>query len=511
MADPVTNNYGLTLPTVGGDTGTWGGIQNLNIFTPIDTIFGGNQAVTITSADVTLTATQFQNAVFTVTGTLTGNRNLIVPLSPNSTSAAAGGRFVVANNSSGAYTISAKTASSNSGAGVVVPQGFSASLYSDGSNVWYAANGLPAYALASNGNPNGTLAGVAGSVNTNAELAFDYTANNLYVCTTTGVSTGAVWTKPTVVVPRGFDTPVNLSLSAAVATNVLTITVLTADTAANPSVADPVVVQFRDSTLTNGDPVSVSITGALSISTIVGATQGATNSIPFRLWIVLFNNGGTPVLGLINCLTAAQVYALNETGVASSTQMSNTATSAGVFYTPSGTTLASKAFRIIGMVSYETALATAGTYNNPPDVVQLFGPGVKKPGDTVQEIFPKVISGQTAVSGAAPPPTATSITNSITPTSKINAIEVIASVNWSPDASDTAIFQLTRNSTSTYFGNLSYQTGVSGFGGGTDTLIGIDAPAAVTSVTYTVYGGSNGSAFVNANGTSTIKIREIMG
>jgi len=76
---------------------------------------------------------------------------------------------------------------------VTVPQGFTAFLYSDGTNVGYATNGLPAYARSVSGNPNSQLAGTAGSVNTNASLAFDYTNSIFYICTTTGSASTAVW------------------------------------------------------------------------------------------------------------------------------------------------------------------------------------------------------------------------------------------------------------------------------------------------------------------------------
>src|ERR1035437_888483 len=192
MTDPVTNNLSLIQPTVGADLNLWGGVLNNGVIAAIDATFGANLAVSITVADVTLTAAQFQNAIFVVSGALTGARNLILPLFPNSATVAVGGRFVVVNNTTAAYSLTVKTAASGS-TGVVVPQGFTALLYSDGTNIGYGNSGLPSYAAASNGNPNTQLAGTAGSVNTNASLAFDYTNNLLYICVTTGNAAGAVW------------------------------------------------------------------------------------------------------------------------------------------------------------------------------------------------------------------------------------------------------------------------------------------------------------------------------
>lgn len=189
----VTNNYNLTLPTVGGDNNAWGTLLNNGVISALDAALGSSLAVTINSADVNLTVSQFQNMAFLLTGTLTGDRNLIVPLSPNSATVACGGRFIVVNGTTGSYNVTVKTIAVGS-TGVVVPRGTAVALYSDGTNVGYDNSGLPAVILAVNGNPNGQLAGTAGSVNTRASIAYDYTNSALYVCTTTGTSSTAVWT-----------------------------------------------------------------------------------------------------------------------------------------------------------------------------------------------------------------------------------------------------------------------------------------------------------------------------
>lgn len=216
MTDPVTNNRSLVQPTVGSDLNVWGGYLNNGVIAAVDAVLGTNLAVSMTSADVSLTASQFQNAIFIVSGALTGNHSLIIPLSPNSGSVACGGPLIVVNNTTGAHTLTVLTAASGS-TGVTVPQGFTAYLYSDGTNVGYAQSGLPAFAAAVNGDPNGQLAGTAGSVNTNASLAYDYTNNIIYVCISTGPASGggqAVWLNPilsslTQPPPEGYLTPVS--------------------------------------------------------------------------------------------------------------------------------------------------------------------------------------------------------------------------------------------------------------------------------------------------------------
>lgn len=184
----VTNNYSLTLPTVGGDTNLWGGLLNNGVITVLDSILGGNLAVSMTSSNVPLTVSQFQNAAYTITGLLTGNLNLTIPLSPNSATVACAGNFTVDNQTTGAFTITVLTVASGS-TGVVVPQGFKSFLYSDGTNVSFTDGQARSTLVTVAGNPNGVVSGVAGAANTVASLLLDRTNGIIYACT----STGTVW------------------------------------------------------------------------------------------------------------------------------------------------------------------------------------------------------------------------------------------------------------------------------------------------------------------------------
>jgi hypothetical protein len=80
-------------------------------------------SVSITTTDVTLTAAQARCKYISLTGTLTGNRNLFVPNS---------GEWVVINNTSGAYDVTVKT---SAGTGDLVAQGENRIFYADGTNV----------------------------------------------------------------------------------------------------------------------------------------------------------------------------------------------------------------------------------------------------------------------------------------------------------------------------------------------------------------------------------------
>ena len=79
----------------------------------------------ITVSDVTLTTAEgMENKVLETTGTLTGNRDLIVPTLESN--------WLVVNNTAGAFDMEVRT---DAGLGVVVPQGGSAWVYCDGTDV----------------------------------------------------------------------------------------------------------------------------------------------------------------------------------------------------------------------------------------------------------------------------------------------------------------------------------------------------------------------------------------
>ena len=513
--DSYTPNLNLVQPLVGSDSGTWGGILNSGVMGALDNILGATYSASITSSDVTLTTTQFQNAVFVITGTATGDHNLILPFQTAAATVGVGGKFVVVNNQTGAYNLTVK-AGTTGGAVAVVPQGFAANLYSDGTNVGYATNGVPGYAAASNGNPNTQLAGTAGSVNTNASIAYDYTNNVFYLCTTTGTAGSAVWSQPAVSVTRGFDTPANLSFTASVAANILTVTAVAANTATTPTLTNPIVFAFGDSTLGNGDPVTVNATTALSISTFAtGASLGATNGVPFRFWIVAFNSGGAVVLALRNCSNSTQVFPLNEALLQSATGISSGATSAGTFYSPNGVTVTNSAFRIVGMLEYSSGLVTAGTYNNPPTSLRLFSAGMKKPGDMLQ-----AISNLTTTIATATGSTYVTFGQqvNISPSASPNLIRVSTYGTMSGNSDEYHFLQMLRS--------IGAATTVVGTPGASDissigvnapiALLGYDLPGTTAAVTYGFQGKTNIQAgTLSYPGSSTtgaiLELQEIMG
>lgn len=87
-------------------------------------------SVTVTTADVTLSAAQARAGYIALTGTLTGNRSVIVPVR---------GDWIVYNGCSGAFTVNVKTAA---GSGVTVAAGDRVHVRSDGTNAVLISSAL---------------------------------------------------------------------------------------------------------------------------------------------------------------------------------------------------------------------------------------------------------------------------------------------------------------------------------------------------------------------------------
>jgi hypothetical protein len=135
----------------GEQAGTWGTTTNANFENVFEQAIVGRVTVPFTNADVTLTATNsvasqsFRNVYLNCTGTNAASRNLIVPTINKN--------YVVQNNTTGGFDIVVKT---TAGTGITVPNGFSCTVYADGTNVIQASNYFPVATIAS-GAFNGTI------------------------------------------------------------------------------------------------------------------------------------------------------------------------------------------------------------------------------------------------------------------------------------------------------------------------------------------------------------------
>ena len=107
----------LELQATGENATTWGIKTNTNLELLADSVAGAVNLNVAGSGDYTLSTAngaddEARQAILVLTGTLTGDRNIIVPASPKT--------YTVINNTTGAFTVTLKQAAST---GVVIPQG----------------------------------------------------------------------------------------------------------------------------------------------------------------------------------------------------------------------------------------------------------------------------------------------------------------------------------------------------------------------------------------------------
>lgn len=197
------------------------------------------------------------------------------------------------------------------------------------------------------------------------------------------VANGAVTAVKLATSAIGVGAIVNGYLDWSVSGNALTVALKTL-AGTDPTASDPVVVQTRSATVTDGKPAFLTVTAALSVVLSSGSSAGAVNATAFGLWALFFNDGGTARLGLVNTVSGVNIMALSAWGIASSTAEggAGAADSAQTIYT--GTAVTAKAYALFGRATWETGLATAGTWAAGPTRATAFGPGVPTPGQRVQ-------------------------------------------------------------------------------------------------------------------------------
>lgn len=151
------------------------------------------------------------------------------------------------------------------------------------------------------------------------------------------------------------DSPIwaeNYTLSVTAGSGSLTIA-LKNKAGNDPSSSDPVKVNFRSSTLTTGTYTTTTITSNTNMSlTFAGAnTMGFTSGLSQSGWVYLFDDGGTPRIGVSHTLYDANKIA---------TGTSTLGTSNRTIYT-SGGSPSSKSFRILGKFFATNTTASWGS------------------------------------------------------------------------------------------------------------------------------------------------------
>lgn len=307
----------------------------------------------------------------------------------------------------------------------------------------------------------------------------------------------------------GLESPLNLQITASVAGNNLTIAIKDRN-GNDPSTASPILLAFRSPSVAVGSLNIRVITSALSVVLTSGNGIGSTDGNTSRVWLVCFDNGGTPVLGAIICSTATQIFPLDETADQTAALV-GASNNAGTIYT-TGSAPATKPIRILGFV--ESTQATHGTWASSPSKIQLFGPGIKKPGDTVQENSGISTTGGQSNSATYIALTGGSITVAITPTSAANLIFAEASAGANQTVAATTTLRMSRGTVAAtnLFGCEVVLNNTNALVCGT-TLIGYDLPNTTGATTYAIQGKTSaGTLTYPSAGTNIVmRVKEIMG
>jgi hypothetical protein len=146
----------IELITTGEQVGDWGNTTNTNLGTALEeAIVGravasfttdGNLTISLTNVNTTQVARHYVLSL-TSTGALTATRDLIVPTTDKP--------YIIENSTSGGQSIRVKT---SAGAGITVPNGKTAMVYADSTNVVSALSYVPSITTDSLTGPlNGTV------------------------------------------------------------------------------------------------------------------------------------------------------------------------------------------------------------------------------------------------------------------------------------------------------------------------------------------------------------------
>lgn len=124
-------NKGWTVPTVSGSAGTWGTILNSNTFAAIDNNLGGIVSLSLSSSNVTLSASQTEALIIRCSGTLSANVQITLTPEAGSGITYASGFWTIHNNTTGNYLL---TVTNGVGAVALIPQGISTVVHADPTN-----------------------------------------------------------------------------------------------------------------------------------------------------------------------------------------------------------------------------------------------------------------------------------------------------------------------------------------------------------------------------------------
>lgn len=168
MASTYSPNLRLELIGTGEQQGTWGITTNTNLGTLIEEAVGGYVSVAVTDgADTVLTvsngtADQSRNMTLNFTGALTAARNVIAPAIEKI--------YLVKNATTGGFAVTLKVSGQT---GVSIPNGQTALVYVDGTDVRFLTGSFVTYGTVANQDTTNTFTAnqiISVTDNTNAAL-----------------------------------------------------------------------------------------------------------------------------------------------------------------------------------------------------------------------------------------------------------------------------------------------------------------------------------------------------
>lgn len=300
MGSP-TANKGLSLPTVGGESGSWGNDLNSNTISPIDTMLGGFTSITLASANYTFTATDIQNLGAKLSGALIANVTVFTSCI---------GFFFIENNCTGNFTVTlqattAPTGGTAFGPSYVLPQGVRGWFVSDAvAGIRPAPSWMPSLLLAIAGSTlltlrrteNDTTLRKAISIQSGSGSGNDYSINetgdgsNNVATVTEQIGSTVIGTKTSTL--QSISLPLSLSSSA---------TLAEISTPSAPAAGNMQVYAKAGDVLASQTPGGV--------ERIIGV------GLPGAQFLTINNNATTPNSQIDVTITGQVIYA-NSSGIA---------------------------------------------------------------------------------------------------------------------------------------------------------------------------------------------------
>ena len=217
----------------------------------------------------------------------------------------------------------------------------------------------------------------------------------------------------------------------------------------DPSPIDPIKTAFRNSSLSIGNYTVSSIETALSLDIPYGAAIGFSNATAGRLWLLEILNGSTVELAVINCLNGKNIYPLKATGIISTTAFDTNSPSGSdsphVAYSTNARS--NVPYRVLGCLTWESGLTTAGVWDAPPTRIELAGMGMPLPNEVIQTVHSETTTSGTTSSTSALAALSSSPSLVITPTSCANLVRVQADGPMLNNGNATNVLQMARGST----------------------------------------------------------------